>query len=211
MLINFICAGCSALVVSLCYVFSGSWVFCLLALLPFLYRISIIDLAGSALSGVFFALSLVFVIFPANFFDHPLMWAANILLLFSVVVVISSVFNKLKRYFILSAILSAGICFPLEYLLKSGLEARLAFSIAPFDAGFMHRAVALLSVIFILFLIIAINSLLLSILGILIKLPFAGRIEPLLKGRIFLNDIKIIVLLKHWRCLPSLRAPPFAV
>jgi hypothetical protein len=72
----------------------------------------------------------------------------------------------------------------------------------------MHRAAALLSFLFISFLIIAINSLLLRLLDILIKLTLAGRHERLLKGRLSCKGIKIVVLLKHWKCLPSLRAPP---
>jgi uncharacterized membrane protein len=168
-------------------------------------------MVGSAISGGFFTVSLLFVIFPTDFISRPLTFVLIILSLALATVIFSVIINKLKRYYLLSVILSAILCFPLGYLLKAGIESGPAISHQITGIGFNYRITALLCFLFVSLLIVAINSLLLILINILCELPFAGRHYRLSKERFSGIGSTIIVLLKHWKFLPSLRAPPLSL
>jgi uncharacterized membrane protein len=209
-LIDFIYAGCTALALALSFIYSGSWFFYLISLLPFLYRISKVDMAGSAMSGGFFAISLLFIIFPPDILTRPIIFYFIIISFSAAIVIFSMIINKYKKRFILGLILSAILCFPLGYLLKAGIESGPAISQQITGIGFNYRITALLCFLFISLLIVAINSLLLILINILCELPFAGRHYRLSNERFSCGGSTIIVLLKHWKCLPSFRAPPIS-
>lgn len=207
-LIDFIYAGCTALALAISFIYTGSWPFYLLSLLPFLYRISKVDTAGSAVSGGFFAVSLLFIIFPTDILSRPAVFYFIIISFSAAVVIFSVIINRCKRHFWLALILSASFYFPLEYLLKTCIESGPALSHHINTFGFNFRVATLLFFLFISLLIVAVNSLLLILIDVLCELPCAGRYYKLLKRPFFGNKIKSLVLLKHWKCLPSLRAPP---
>jgi hypothetical protein len=189
-------------------IISGSWFFYFLSLLPFLYRISNTDKTRSGLTGVLFAISLIFVFYLPGLINHPVALIAAVLLLCAGLAAFSIVINKIKKYYLLGLVLSGGLCIPLEFLLKTGLESGLAIGRELNFYGFAFRAAALIGILFVSLLIITINSLLLVIIDILFKLTSAVNISRLAGKRIFGRGSRVIALLKHENCLPGLRAPP---
>lgn len=210
-LMHFIHAGCTALALALSCVFGGSWLFYFILLLPFLYRISNTDTADSAISGGFLAVSLLLVIFPGNLINRPLTFALVVLLQSATIVMLSVLISKFKRYFILSLVLYASLCFPLAHLLKAGIGSHPAVYYRISSIGFAYKATVLLGFLFLSLFTLAINSLLLILIDILCRLPFAGRHYRLITERVSGSGKKVIALLKYWKFLPNLRAPPLVL
>ena len=127
-LMHFIFAGSSALILSIAYIYTDFWFIYIFALLPFLYRIINTDLRGSVISGLFLALSIVFVIFSSSFISTPVAFALRILFLCLTFAAFSVAINRLKKYFILSFLLFAILCYPLEYFHKYYFEFNAVFS-----------------------------------------------------------------------------------
>jgi len=207
-LIHFMFAGCTALALALTCLFSGSWLFYLISLLPFLYRISNSETKESAVAGGFFALSLMFVIFPTNFINRPVILSVVLSSIFLVIMISSVIISKSRRYFPLSILLTIGVCITLQYLIRAGIESGVASSIESHSAGFAFRATALLGFLLVSLFIVTINTLLLILINILCKLVFAGRFYQLLKSGFSVGGRNNRIDLKHWKCLPSLRGPP---
>ena len=208
LLVDFIYSGCAALALAVAYIVSGSWFCYFLSLLPFLYRLSNTDKAGAALTGGLFAVSLIFVFYLPGLFNRFIELTVVILSLCGGLTAFSVIINKFKKYFLLSLILSAGLCIPLEFLLKAVLESGLVITRELNIVGFACRAAALIGFLFVSLLIISINSLLLVIIDILFRLTFAVNINRPARKRILCGGSRIIALLKHEGCLPGLRAPP---
>lgn len=207
-LIHFIYAGCTALALALTCKFSGSWFFYFILLLPFLYRISNVETMEAAVAGGFFALSLLFVVFPTKFIDRPAILSAIIISICLGILLSSVIISRFRRYFPLSILLTVSACFALQYLIRTGIDSKLALSIESHSAGFAFRAMALLGFLLVSLFIVTINTLLLILIDILCKLMFAGRIYRLLKTRSPVGRHYSAAPLRHWKCLPSLRGPP---
>ena len=207
-LIHFIFAGCTALALALTCVFSGSWLFYIISLLPFLYRISNSETKEAAVAGGFFALSLMFVVFPTKFIDRPVILSVVLSSIFLVIMISSVIISKFKKYFPSSILLTIGVCIPLQYLIRAGIEPGPVPSIESHSAGFAFRATALLGFLLVSLFIVTINTLLLILIDILCKLAFAGRYYQLLKTGLSVRGRFGIILIRCWKCLPDFRGPP---
>jgi len=207
-LMHFIFAGSSALIISIAYIFTDYWFVYVFALLPFLYRVINTDLKGSLISGVFLALSFVFVVFSSRFISSPAVFAVRILLLCLTFAAFSVVINRLKKYFALSFLLFVILCYPLEYFHKSYFEFNSVIASLKNDVGFAFRAASLLSIIFISFVLIAINSLLLFLIDVICRLAPSRRFFWPINKSLLYRWADDRTFLKQWKCLPCLRAPP---
>lgn len=209
-LIHFIYAGCTALALALTCILCGSWLFYLISLIPFLYRISNTETSEAAMAGGFLALSLLFVIFPAHFIDRPVILSLIIMGICLPITLSSVIISKFKRYFLLSIILTVLMCIPLQYLIRTGIESGLAFPLESYSAGLAYRAAALLGFLLVSLFIVTINTLLLMLFDILCRLSSAGRLYQLLKTGLSAKRRFYIVFLRHWKCLPNFRGPPLS-
>lgn len=207
-LLHFIFSGSSALILSIAYIYTDIRSIYIFALLPFLYRIINTDLRGSIACGLFLTLSIGFVISTGELVNAPVPYICNLIFLCFTFIAFSIAINRLKKYIGLGFLLFAALCIPLEYFHKSYFEFNSIFASLKNDAGFVFRASSLLGFIFVSFILIAISSLLLFLIDILYRSPFYDHFHRLYKescGYINTNDR---AFLKHWKCLPSLRAPP---
>ena len=207
-LMHFIFSGSSALILSIAYIYTDFWFIYIFALLPFLYRVINTDFKGSVFSGVFLALSIAFVIFTNGSINAPVALAVRIIFLCLTFAAFSVAINRLRKYFFLSFLLFAILCYPLEYLHKSYFEFNTIFASLKNDAGFVFRAASLLSFIFISFVLIAVNSLILFLVDIICRSTFSGHFYWLSNRSQSYLTADDRAFLRHWKCLPCLRAPP---
>lgn len=207
-LLHFIFSGSSALILSIAYIYTDIWFVYIFALLPFLLRVINTDFKGSVINGVFLTLGLVFVTLSGEILKAPVSYTCNILLICFTFTALSVIINRLRRYFALSFLLFIVLCFPLEYFHKSYFEFNAIFKTLRNDAGFLFRAVSLFGFIFISFLIIAVNSLLLLLIGLLRRRVVSGHFYLAIEKSHFGCWVDDIALIKHGECLPNLRGPP---
>ncbi|UCC79705.1 MAG: hypothetical protein JSW64_15820 [Candidatus Zixiibacteriota bacterium] len=207
-LMHFIFAGSSALILSIAYIYTDFWFIYIFALLPFLYRVINTDFKGSLACGLFLALSIGFVISTGEVISAPVSYACNLIFLCFTFIAFSIVINRLKKYVGLGFLLFAALCIPLEYFHKSYFEFNTVFASLKNDAGFVFRVSSLTGFIFVSFILIAISSLLLFLIDILYRSSFYGRFYPLDEESREYRHANDRAFLKHWKCLPCLRAPP---
>ncbi|UCE66794.1 MAG: hypothetical protein JSU85_01930 [Candidatus Zixiibacteriota bacterium] len=210
-LMHFIFAGSSALILSIAYIYTDFWFIYIFALLPFLYRVVNTDLRGSVIAGLFLALSFVFVISTDNFINSPIKYVGNILLLCFTFILFSAAVNRLKRYIVLSVLLFAALCLPLEYFHKSYFEFNSVFASLKSDAGFIFRAASLFGFLSIAFLIIAVNSLLLFLIEILCRMAFSGRFYDFTKEFAVHYSSQNNFFRSNPGLLPDPRGPPLYI
>jgi len=207
-LMHFIFAGSSALILSIAYIYTDFWFIYIFALLPFLYRVINTDLKGSVISGMLLALSIVFVISTGDVISAPIAYIGNLIFLCLTFMAFSVAINRLKKYIVLGFLIFAALSVPLEYFHKSYFELNTVFASLKSDAGFAFRTSSLLSFIFFSFVLITINSLLLFLIDILCRLAFSKRFYWLVNKSLLYRWANDRAFLKHWKCLPCLRAPP---
>lgn len=207
-LLHFIFAGSSALILSIAYIYTDIWAIYIFALSPFLYRIINTDFKGSIISGLFLALSIVFVISTGEIASAPIPYACDLAFLCLTFMAFSIAINRLKKYVGLGVFLFAALCISLEYFHKSYFEFNSIFASLKNDAGFVFRASSLLGFIFTSFILIAISSLLLFLIDILYRSSFYGHCYRLYKESCGYRNANDRAFLRHWECLPCLRGPP---
>jgi hypothetical protein len=208
LLLHFIFAGVSALILSFAYIFTDFWFVYIFALLPFLHRIIKTDLRGSVLSGIFLAVSITFVTFSGESVRSPFAFCCNSIILCFTFTAFSMIINRLKRYFALSFLLFVALCLPLEYFHKSLIDFGAIFNTLEKDGGFIFRATSLFGFILTSFLIIAVNSLLFLLIGFLHRRTVSGHYYLFAGKSLSFCDTNDVASIKHGECLPCLRGPP---
>jgi apolipoprotein N-acyltransferase len=205
---HFICAGTSALILSIAHVHPEYWFLSLFALVPLLWRLNRTTLAGSILLGVILACLYAFVTFIGEAAVAPGSFLLNLLLLSLVFSTFGIVVNGVRKYIGFSPIFVAATWVPLEYFLIKypGMGGILTFPTA--DSSELIRFASLFGILMISFFIMLVNSI------ILMLIEYASRIRFSNVRLRFPNTIKSFPLFesirstKRWEYFPNLRAPP---
>ena len=208
LLAHFICAGTSALILSIAHVHPEYWFMSLFALVPLLWQLKRTTLAGSILLGVILACCYAFVAFIGEALAAPGDFILNLLLLSLVFSIFGIAVNGVRKYIGFSPVFVAAIWVPLEYFLirYPGMGGVLSFPTA--DSSELIRFASLFGLLMISFFIVLVNSV------ILMLIEYVSRIRFSIARLRFPNTVKSFPLFesikstKRWDYLPNLRAPP---
>jgi hypothetical protein len=208
LLAHFICAGTSALILSISHIHPECWFISFFALIPFLWRLKRAGLFGSILLGFIMAVCYAFVALTGEALTAPGSFLLNLLFLSLVFSTFGIAVNRIKTYIGFNPVFIAALWLPLEYILTHYTALGSIFSLSNAGSGFVVRFGSLFGFLMISFFIVLINS-----ISILI-IEYAGRkfISTVKsKTRCPATDFAIfesIKSTKRWAYLPDLRAPP---
>lgn len=159
---NFLAAGCSGLMLALPQLFPELQFIILFALVPFMWKIKKCSLVESICLGSFLALSYALVIIP-DFFDLSASVIQQILPLLAAFSLFGLFLNCLKRIRAYNIVLAALIWVSFQYFLWTNTQFNLLFSSKPVGPHSTIKAVSLLILLSISFIMILINSILTTI------------------------------------------------
>jgi hypothetical protein len=208
-LIHFICAGSSALILSLAYAFTDFWFFYIFALAPFMLRVANSDWCGSAFAALFLGLSLALILYPGNSGRSVYGYFGDVLFLCFTFVFFSVALNRLRRFFKPGFFLAILLCFPLEYFHKTVLDLDRTFLALKWDSGFIFRTASLSGFVFGAFLLIALNSFLLLFIEIIFGLRYCCGFNHYFEKIIHVYDARDPLPSVAGCVLPGLRGPPY--
>lgn len=205
---SFLCAGSSALLLSLAHLHPGYWFVSLFALLPFLWRLNKTGLSGSLVLGMILAGSYACVVSTGEILLSPWSFLVRLLLLISVFSIFAVTVNGLRRRIGFNPIFVAALWLPFEYVLTrySGLGSIFAFSDC--NSGFLIAFGSLFGFLSVSFGIVLINS------AILMLVEYVGEKVPArgacggVKVKTIRTSFKKITIVRGCYHLPELRAPP---
>jgi hypothetical protein len=205
---HFICAGTSALILSLAHIHPEYWYISLFALVPVLWRLNSATLAGSIILGVILACCYAFVTFLGEAVAAPGNFILNLLLLSLVFSIFGTAVNRIKRYIGFSPVFIAALWLPLEYFLIKypGLGGFLTFPTA--DSGGLIRFASLFGLLMVSFFIVLVNSALFMLLDYISRIDLSIERLRFPYKRISFPLFESVRSTKRWNHLPDLRAPP---
>jgi len=205
--LDFLCVGSSAALLSIMRVFPQLWFVSLFALIPFLWRATRAGVGGSIGLGSILAMSYCLVTIPPQDWLTPgtcLPKLAVLNLLFSLYGVL---INRMGKHVGINAVGIAACWLPLEYLLTRYAGMDVILSAPPPDATFVIRIGSLFGIMFISFMIILVNALILYIITRiferLISQPGHADDHPETIGA-----SREIAVGRHEYAFPNRRAPP---
>ncbi|MCD6161348.1 MAG: hypothetical protein J7K40_02920 [candidate division Zixibacteria bacterium] len=207
-LLNFICAGLSAFILSISHFYSGIWFVSLFALVPFLWRVIRTNMYDSIILGVILGGCYIFIIFPNEAFSSPLTFLFRFFSLSFIFSVFGLGVNRVNKYFGLNPVIIAALWLPLEYLISNNSISGNIFVFTGNQSGVMARFASLFGFLMVSFVIVLINSL------ILIIINYAGNRKAtinkfkFIREKIQYHHITQKVVCESWYCLPELRGPP---
>ena len=205
---HFICAGISALILSIAHLHPEYWFLSLFALVPLLWRLNRTTFAGSILLGVILACCYAFVTFIGEALVAPGSFFLNLLLLSLVFSTFGMVVNGVRKYIGFSPVFIAAIWVPLEYFLIKypGMGGVLTFPTA--DSSGLIRFASLFGLLMVSFFIMLINSALFMLLEYVSQISFSIERLRFPYKKISFALFESIRSTKRWNYLPNLRAPP---
>jgi apolipoprotein N-acyltransferase len=164
LLAHSICAGTSALILSIAHIHPEYWFISFFALIPFLWRLKRASLFGSILLGFILAVCYAFVALTGEAVAAPWTFLLNLLLLSLVFSTFGMAVNRIKRYIGFSPVFIAAFWLPLEYVLTHYTALGSIFSFSREGSGFVVRFGSLFGFLMISFGIVFINSLILVLI-----------------------------------------------
>lgn len=205
---HFICAGISALILSIAHIHPEYWFLSLFALVPLLWQLNRTTLAGSILLGVILACCYAFVTFIGEALAAPGDFLLNLLLLSLVFSIFGIAVNGVRKYIGFSPVFIATLWVPLEYFLIKypGMGGILTFPTA--DSSELIRFASLFGILMISFFIILVNSIILMLIEYVSRIRFSIEVLRFPNARKSFPIFESIRSTKRWEHLPNLRAPP---
>ncbi len=205
---HFLCAGTSALILSIAHIHPEYWFLSLFALVPLLWRLNRTTLAGSILLGMILACCYAFVTFIGEALVAPGNFFLNLLLLSLVFSIFGIAVNRIKKYIGFSPVFIAALWVPLEYFLIKypGMGGVLSFPTA--DSSGLIRFASLFGLLMVSFFIVLINSALFMLLEYVSQIGFSIERLRFPYKKISFPLFESIRTTKRWDYLPNLRAPP---
>jgi hypothetical protein len=191
-LVNFLHAGSSALMLSLAYLFPEFWYVSLFALTPFLWRAIKTRLGDTIIMGSLLATAYFMVVSPllsSGVFETLLLNLLGLNILF---VLFGVIVNQSGKKIGLNAVLIAVLWLPLEYGLKTWTDFGLIFAISEANPVVLIKIGSLFGLLMISFVIVLVNTLILYFISFAINAltasenPFKGAKNNAIT---FTNDI----------------------
>ncbi len=211
LLVHFVCAGTSALILSIAHIHPEYWFLSLFALVPFLWRLNRTTLAGSILLGVILAGCYAFVAFTGEALVTPGIFFLNLLLLSLVFSIFGIAVNRIRSYIGFSPVFIAALWLPLEYVLTHYTALGSIFSLSNAGSGFVVRFGSLFGFLMVSFGIVFINSLILVLIEHAYLKGCSNSKFRFSKEKLFYLRSRELILIRnsyHW---PELRGPPFKI
>lgn len=205
---SFLCAGSSALLISIAHLHPEFWFISLFALIPFLWRAIRVSFFESIVLGGLLAISYCFVAFrwePGAASGALLFKLAGLIVLFALYGI---AVNRIKKHIGFNAILIAASWLPLEYALSHYAGLGNLFTLATTDSSLVYRIGSLFGILTISFVIVLINSLILIILRQVVHALLSGDGLSFKENKVVYPLFKEIILERRWYYFPDVRAPP---
>lgn len=205
---NFLCAGTSALLVSIAQLYPEFWFVSLLALIPFLWGVIRANLAAAVVLGVMLATCYALVAYPTELWTIPGIFLLKLLALNMIFSLYGILVSRLKKRIGFNAVFIAALWLPLEYALSNYAGLGNLFTLSTTESSLLVRIGSLFGLLMISFVVVLINSLILIMLrhvvqALLSKTPliFKDERKPYL-------CFKEILFERRWYYFPCPRAPP---
>ncbi|HWR83312.1 MAG TPA: hypothetical protein VN285_08415 [Candidatus Deferrimicrobium sp.] len=208
LLISFLCAGSSALLLSFTHVRAENWWFSLFALAPFLWRAVEAGRAQAAICGFLLAISYGIVALPVETASSLTVQPSHFLCLSALFALYALVVNWVGRRVGFNAIFIAALWLPLEFVLSryAGFGSISSFSTS--DSSLVSRGASLFGLLMISFVVLVVNSLILMVVRY--------AVQAVLSGSTLFRENDTDVCLYHRETLlerpcyyfPDRRAPP---
>ena len=208
LLVHFICAGSSALILSIAHIHPEYWFISLFAMVPFLWRLNRTTLSGSILLSVILAGCYAFVVYTDRVLVAPGSFLLNLLLLSLVFSIFGIAVNRIKSYIGFSPVFIAALWLPLEYVLTNYTALGSIFSLSNAGSGFVVRFASLFGFLMISFCIVLINSLILMLLQHAYLKGYSNSKFRFSKEKSYRFHFENILPLRNWYYILNPRAPP---
>ncbi len=205
---DFICAGSSALILSLIHLYPDYWFLSIFALLPFLWRLTSTNLSGSIILGTILGNCYAFVAFTDQILISPWIF---LLKLFSLCIIFSAfgvAVNRINRYTGFNPIFIAALWLPFEYALCNYTHLENIFTFSGTDSTFLIRISSLLGILMVSFVIVLINSLILIAIRRAVQAFCSETKFSLEDKKISYPFFKEVILQKLCYYYPMRRTPP---
>jgi apolipoprotein N-acyltransferase len=161
---HFLCAGASALLISIPHFYPQLWILSFCALIPFLWRVVQIRFSESLLLGAMLAACYCFVVFPLVSWMSP----DNIILKLSGFCLLFALFagavNRIARHIGMNAVFIAILWLPLEHFLNSTVKIGNILALPESETGMVFRIGTLFGMLVVSFLVVLVNLLLFILL-----------------------------------------------
>lgn len=211
LLVHFICAGTSALILSIAHLHPECWFVSLFALVPFLWRLNNASLPGSILLGVMLAACYAFVAFIGEILISPGEFFLKLLFLSLVFSIFGLCVNLAKKYIGFNPIFIAALWLPVEYILAHYIGLRDIFTFALADSGITVRFASLFGCLMVSFAIVLINSLILILIELVSNRDYSFRKKSFARRMIFYCHYENSIQQKIWYYTINPRAPPLLI
>jgi hypothetical protein len=205
---DFLCAGSSALILSLIHLYPAYWFLSIFALLPFLWRLTSSNLLGSIVLGIILGNCYAVVAFTDQILISPSIF---LLKLFSLCLIFSAfgvAVNRINKYTGFNPIFIAALWLPFEYALCSYAHMENIFLFSGTDSSLLIRISSLFGVLMVSFVIVLINSLILIAIRRAVKACCSETNFSLEDDKISFSFFKEVILQKLYFYYPMRRAPP---
>ncbi len=207
-LVNFLCAGSSALFLSIINQYPEFWFISMFALVPFLWRVIKETLSGSVLLSIILASCYIFIAYSHEIAVYPSTFLFKFICINFIVSVFGVAVNRINRYLGFNPIFIAILWLPLEYGLThyAGFETIFAFTQS--GSGFVLRLASLFGFLIVSFCIILINSLILMLFEHAYSKGCSNSKFRFSKEKLYYLCSGNILPLKNWYYVLNPRAPP---
>lgn len=205
---HFLCAGTSALLLSIAHIYPEYWFISLFALVPFLWRLNKVNLVGSVILGIMLAGCYAFVAYTAEILVAPSAFLFNLFCLSLIFSIFGIAVNRLKRFIGFNPVFIAALWLPLEYILAHHTGLGNIFTFSNSGSGFVVRFASLFGFLMLSFGIVLINSLILMFIEHVGQKGFSKSKFKFAKEIKIYLDFEGVIPVKRWYYIPNPRAPP---
>ena len=205
---HFLCAGSSALLLSIAHIYPSCWYFSFIALVPFLWRCRKANLSGAIVVGMILACCFSFVSFTGELLSSPYLFFHKLILLNLIFSIFSLTVILAIRYLSFNPIFIAAFWLPLEYFLGyyAGFGNILTF--AEIKSSFVIRFSSMFSCLMISFIIVLIKSIILMFIEHIYCKGNSDSKFRFSKEKLSCLCSENILPLKNWYYILNPRAPP---
>lgn len=205
---HFLCAGSSALILSIAHIYPEYWFVSLFALVPFLWRLNRVSLSGSIVLGIILASCYTFVAFTGEILVAPSAFLFKLFCLSLIFSIFGITVNRVRKHIGFNPVFIAALWLPLEYILTHSTSLGNIFALSNISSGFMVRFASLFGFLMLSFSIVLINSLILMFIEHIGRRVFSKGKIRFAKEKQWYRQFKNIIIFKRWYHFLDPRAPP---
>jgi len=207
-MLYFLCAGSSALLLSIAHQYPVVWFISMFALVPFLWRVINGNISGSIILSVIFASCYMLIAYPDEIVISPSAFLIKFIFLNFIFSVFGISVNRISRHFGFNPVFIAALWLPLEYILIHYAGFETIFTFTGSGSGFVLRLASLFGFLIVSFCIILINSIILMFLEHVYFKGFSSGKFRFSKERFFYLRSENNFPLRNWNYTLNPRAPP---